>query len=74
MATRKKTVRKLTVPLHVPISPELKDAVDRAAIAAELPTNEWVAKVLAKEIGNNSLGVIPRKTMGRPRKMLAESN
>lgn len=74
MATRKKTVKKLTVILSAPISPELLDAVHRAAIAAEVPTNEWVAKVLAEKLGNASLAAIPRKPMGRPRKMLAESN
>jgi len=66
MKKAKKIVR-LTVPLHVPISPALKDAVDRAAMAANLPTNEWVAKTLAESLQKPELAQIPRKPFGRPR-------
>ena len=58
---------KLTKPLNVPISPELKDAVDDAAIKEGIATNEWVAKVLALHLGRPELAAIPRLPMGRRR-------
>lgn len=56
---------KKKVPLNVPVSAALKDAVDRAAIANGQTTNEWVAASLAATLGRPELAVIPRKPVHR---------
>ncbi len=58
---------RLTVPLNVLVSPKLKTEVDRAAAAAGLTNNEWVAQVLADKLEQPALAAIPRKSLGRPR-------
>lgn len=62
---------KTAVILTLPISPELKNAIGDKADAANLPMNEWVARVLAEMLGRPELAAIPRKSMGRPRKETA---
>jgi len=63
----KKPVKKarLTVPLYVPISPKLKDAIDLKAFNDGMTTNEWVALVCAEKLGNIELAKIPRHRLGR---------
>jgi hypothetical protein len=63
---------RLTVPLHIPIAPELKDRIDQAAFDLGLPTNEYVAKILAEHLGLPELAKIPRKALGRPRARVAQ--
>ncbi len=67
MSARKMKQVRLTTPLYVTISPELKDLIDQAAFDQGLATNEYVAKVLAKALGRPDLAKIPRKPLGRPR-------
>lgn len=69
MKKMSKKMEKLTVMLAIPVAPSLKAAVDEAAIAEGLPTNEWVARHLAAILRKPELGLIPRKAMGRPRKL-----
>ncbi len=70
---KKRKIVKLTVALSVPISPALKEAVDRAAMAEKIPTNEWVARHLAEVLNQPELAEIPRKAFGRPRLVKAAS-
>jgi len=49
------------------ISPALKDALGDEADRAGLPLNEYLAQVLAEHLGRPELGIIPRKSIGRPR-------
>jgi hypothetical protein len=59
---------KMTALIRVYCDPRLKDEAGRAATEANLPLNEYVARVLAMHLGHPELGHIPRKPMGRPRK------
>ncbi len=73
MSRDKKRPVKLTTHLHLPVAPELKELVDQAAYDAGLPTNEYVAKILAEKLRRPDLARIPRKPMGRPRIHVATS-
>lgn len=50
------------------MSPGLKEAIGQAADLAGLPMNEYMAQVMARHLGKPDLGMIPRKSYGRPRK------
>lgn len=58
---------RLTSSMTVTIAPELKDLVDQSAYNLGLPTNEFVAKILADKLKRPDLAKIPRKPFGRPR-------
>jgi hypothetical protein len=66
----KAEVQIVAVPITGVCDPELKRLCWQAADAAALPLSEWIARVLAKEIGRPDLAVVPRKKLGRPRKEL----
>jgi hypothetical protein len=61
--------------LQIDIPSELKILVGDAADRADLPMNEYVAKVLATAMNRPDLAVIPRRRPGRPRekKVLASA-
>lgn len=61
----------MTAAIHIYCDPELKRLAGMAADHADLPLSEWIARVLAKHIGRPELGRIPRKSIGRPRKVIA---
>lgn len=56
--------------LAVNVDPQLKELVGQAADADGLTMNEYVAKVLAEHLGKPELAAIPRRSFGRPRKVL----
>lgn len=60
---------KPAVIMTVPVDPELKELIGRAADDAGMPMNEWIAKVTAKALGRPDLARVPRKPIGRPRKL-----
>lgn len=62
---------KLTAEIKMYVDPELKRVAGEAAEKAGLPLSEWIAKVIARKLGKPSLGKIPRKAFGRPRKPIA---
>ena len=66
MKVNRAITRTMKVILTVPLHPELKKILHRAADAENLPMNEFVARVLAKHFNRPELGTIPRKKMGRP--------
>lgn len=53
------------------IHPDLIKAADREADRANLNRNEYWAKVMAEHLEKPELGRIPRKKLGRPRKLAA---
>lgn len=55
------------------LSEELKEEIGRAADAADMAMNEFMAKVLAEQLGRPDLAAIPRGRLGRPRKHLLET-
>ena len=58
----------MTVPLTIRVSEALKDYADSEAQRRGLPTNEFLAEIIARNLGRPELGKIPRKSFGRPRK------
>lgn len=54
--------------LTLPVDAELKELIADAAEKADMPMNEWVARLAAKALGRPELAKIPRKSFGRPRK------
>jgi len=50
--------------------PDLRIEIGKAADRDGVPMNEFVARVLADHLGRPELAVIPRKSVGRPRKEL----
>jgi hypothetical protein len=54
--------------IFAPVHPELKRLVGERADAADLPLNEYVARVLAEHLARPDLAWIPRKKPGGPRK------
>lgn len=48
---------------------ELKDILGDAADEAELPLSEYVVRELARIVKRIDLAKVPRKKMGRPRKV-----
>ena len=67
MKPGKQSPMRLTSSLTVTIAPELKNLVDQNAYDQGVPTNEYVAKILADKLKRPDLAKIPRKPMGRPR-------
>ena len=63
---------RLTAALNVMVAPELKDLVDQTAFDQGMPTNEFVAKILAEKLKRPDLAKIPRKPFGRPRSRVAQ--
>lgn len=59
---------KPAVIITLPIHPELKELIGRAADGDGVPMNEWVSKLVAQALGRPDLAAIPRKPLGRPRK------
>lgn len=51
-------------------SPELYALVGSTADHHNLSMNEWIVRVLAKEVKRPDLSTVPRKRLGRPRKEL----
>jgi hypothetical protein len=66
MAKGKRPVRPAAI-LTVPIDADLKELIGQAADIAEVPMNEWVAQLCARELKRPDLAKIPRKSFGRPR-------
>lgn len=62
--------RKLSAVITVICDPELKDLAWRAADAAGLPLSEFCAQMIAKAMDRPDLSKVPRKPMGRPRKVV----
>jgi len=61
--------------LKVKASVEFRDAVGELADRAGISMNEWIVRTIAQNIGRPELATIPRKRMGRPRKLaLASKN
>ena len=55
--------------IFAPVHPELKKLAGEAADRENLPLNEFVARILASHLGRPDLAQVPRKKMGRPRKV-----
>lgn len=55
--------------IFAPVHPELKRAIGRKADELGLAMNELVARVLADYLHKPELAAIPRKRLGRPRKV-----
>jgi hypothetical protein len=60
----------LVVPLHVEISPELKNALGQLADQENIPLNHLVHRLLAKALKRPEFTNVPAKRVGRPRKQL----
>lgn len=69
-----KQMPKPAVIMTLPVAPELKAEIARAAEEEGLPMNEWVARVCAEALGRPDLGQVPRKGYGRPRKDVANAS
>lgn len=65
---RRKRPLRPAVSLHIPVDPELKELIGKAADKEGKTMNEWIAELAAKKLGRPDLADIPRKPMGRPRK------
>lgn len=69
--TRGKMIPKPAVILTLPVDPQLKELIGRAADVEGIPMNEWVARLAANALHRPELGEVPRKPLGRPRKELS---
>lgn len=59
---------KPAVIMTVPVAPELKELIGKAADEEGVPMNEWLSRVAAEALGRPDLARVPRKAYGRPRK------
>lgn len=64
--SRKKPVKPAAI-LTVPLDPELKELIGKAADKEGVPMNEWVARLAAEKLERPDLATIPRRPFGRPR-------
>lgn len=70
MSTVRRNGVKPAVILSLPISQDLKTAIGEAADEAGLTMNEWIAMIAAEYLERPELAAIPRKSLGRPRKLV----
>lgn len=62
---------KMTADIRVYCDPKFKNLAGKAADKAGLPLSEYMVKVVAEVLGRPDLAKIPRKSIGRPRKVSA---
>ena len=57
--------------VQVKLNPELYDLLGKLADSAKVPMGEYLVRLVAEKAARPELGYVPRKRMGRPRKVIA---